>query len=98
MPSTRSEYDEIQEIKENLDALKSNVVALSRHLQENGVKKVKAVGDGLQEKTLDAADALVAEGGREIHDLEEHVKSNPGKSMLFAFGVGVLTSALLGRR
>jgi len=98
MRTAKSEYEEIKEIRENLDSLRSNVVALTRHLQDNGVKKAKAVGDGMQEKTLDAADALIAEGEREMHMLEEQVTSNPAKSMLFAFGIGVLASALLGRR
>jgi ElaB/YqjD/DUF883 family membrane-anchored ribosome-binding protein len=98
MRSARSDYEEIKEIKENLDALKSNVVALTRHLQENGVKKAQAVSDDLQERTLDAADAFIAEGEREIEMLQDQVKSNPAKSMLLAFGVGVLASVLLGRR
>jgi ElaB/YqjD/DUF883 family membrane-anchored ribosome-binding protein len=95
---SRSEYREIRDIKSDLDSLKANIVALTNHLQSDGIDKARALTSDLQDTALDMTGKVVAEGNREVHELEKQVKNNPGKSMLFAFGAGLLANALLSRR
>jgi len=98
MTKVKTEYEEIKEIKDDLDSLKSNVVALTMHLQENGIQKARDLSDGIQDTAFSTANRIIAEGEREIHAFEKQVKTNPGTSLLLAFGAGILVNALLSRR
>ena len=78
--------DEIQHIKEDLDSLRSNVVALTRAVRHE--VKAEAVS-GLE---------LVKQLGRDgVSRVEEQVKIRPGKSMLAAFAAGLALSMMARR-
>jgi hypothetical protein len=96
--SSRSEYREMRDIRSDLDSLRANIVALTNHLQADGIDKARAFTSDLQDTAIDATGRVIAEGNREVNELGKQVKNNPGKSMLFAFGAGLLANALLTRR
>jgi ElaB/YqjD/DUF883 family membrane-anchored ribosome-binding protein len=96
--ASKSEYREIKDIRSDLDSLRENLVALTNHIQSDGMDRAKAFTSDLQDTAFDATGRILAEGTREVHELEKQVKGNPGKSMLFAFGAGLLANALLSRR
>jgi hypothetical protein len=99
MPKAKTdEYNEIKEIRDNLDSLKSNVIALTRHLSKDSAEKAVGLTEELKKSTFKAAGKLVAKGEREMNHLEKHVKSNPGKSMLLAFATGMAASIFLNRK
>ena len=96
--ASKNDYREIKDIRSDLDSLRANLVALTNHLQADGIDRAKSFTSDLQDTALDATDRIIAEGNREVQELGKQVKSNPGKSMLFAFGAGLLANALLSRR
>lgn len=89
-----TEYDEIQNIKEDLSSLKGNVVTLTQHLTEDGLFKLGETKGQL--KVL--AKAIQKDGAKRYKDVEKKVQQNPGQAMLIAFAGGMLASALLKRR
>jgi ElaB/YqjD/DUF883 family membrane-anchored ribosome-binding protein len=92
--SPKSDYPEIDEIRQDLDSLKTNIVELTRHVQEQGVEQVHELGAAAQKKVAD----LKKTGNRELHKLEDQVKAHPGQSMALAFAAGLALSVLMGRR
>lgn len=89
-----NEYNEIDDIKNDLQSLKSNVVALTQHLKANGAEHLVDF-EGRAAKT---AKKLKVEGSRRYKEVEDHVRENPGQAMMVAFAGGVLASLLLSAR
>ena len=50
MPKSKTTYPEIDEIKEDLDSLKDNVVALTKHVQKDGVEQVEDISKTAQKR------------------------------------------------
>lgn len=88
------EYEEIDDIKSDLDSLRSNVVQLTRHLKHDGLETAANVKERLKEGLED----LRVKGEESLHRAEDKVRENPRNSVLLAFGAGVLASMLLRRR
>lgn len=88
------DYEELEDIKQDLDSLRSNVVQLTRHLKHDGAAKAADV----KERLKDGMGELRAKSEERLHDLEEKVRENPRNSILLAFGAGVLANILLRRR
>lgn len=89
-----SERQEIENIKADVNSIKSNVVGLAHDLAESGLKQV----DELEEKAKVAYTKMRAQGERKFHDLEKLVQEKPGQSLAIAFVGGIIASYLLGRR
>lgn len=95
MKNMRSEFPEIEEIRQDIESLKSNVVDLSRHVKSEG--KVQA--SRLTEVALERLADLRKNASFEYHRAEKAVKSKPGQSIAIAFAAGLVTSLLFsGRR
>lgn len=92
--ATKSDFPEIDEIRQDLDSLKNNVIELTRHLQENGAEQFHELGTLAQKKMA----SLRKTGEREMKKIEEQVQAHPGQSVAVAFAAGLILSALLGRR
>lgn len=88
------EYAEIEDIKQDLDSLRSNVVNLTRHLKHDGVEKAEVV----KERMRESFEELREKGKDGLHAVEDKVRENPRNSILLAFGAGVLANFLLRRR
>ena len=79
--------DEIRHIKEDIDSLKSNVVALT-----------KTVRHEVADTASDRLDRVKKRGRVAMNTLEKDIKSHPVQSVATAFGAGIILSALLRRR
>ncbi len=90
----RTEYPEIDEIRQDLDSLKTNVVELSRHLTAEGKVQANRLSDVAIERLSD----LRKSARDEYVKAERHVKSHPGQSIALAFGAGILASLLFSSR
>ena len=89
-----SHYPEIQDIRNDLDSLKTNVFELTRHVQEEGIDQTQQLAKKAR-KSLDAFQVL---GKRELQDMERRIKAEPAKSLAIAFAVGMFASTFLGRK
>ncbi len=87
------DYEEIDDIKSDLDSLRSNVVQLTRHLKHDGLETAANVKELLKE----SMEELRTKGEESLHRVEDKVRDNPRNSVLLAFGAGVLASLLLRR-
>lgn len=90
MPRRRNEYDhnnELEHIREDIDSLKNNVVALTKSVQH---------------EVADAAATRLAHiksrGEETVKVLEKDIKNRPIQSILTAFGAGIILSMLMRRR
>lgn len=87
-------YPELDNIREDLESLKTNVVELTRHVQENGYEKTVELSNMALKQIAD----LKKRGQREYTKVERSIKAKPGQSLAIAFAVGIAASYLLGRR
>jgi len=92
--STPKPVSGIEEIREDIDSLKSNIVELTRHVKaETGVRT-----DVLKSGVLSQVTSLKNSGIAQYEKLEGQVKLKPAQSLAIAFASGVIASYLLGRR
>lgn len=94
MQKVRSEFPEIEEIKQDIDSLKSNVVELTRHVKSEGRIQARKLGDIAMDRLTD----LKKSAQLEYLKAEKQIKAKPGQSIAIAFAAGLVTSFLLGRR
>lgn len=85
---------EVEAIKKDLNSLKSNVVELTKTLNEDQETKL----DALKEAALQNVTALKTQGQERFEQIKEGVKSEPTKSIGLAFAAGALVSFLLARK
>ena len=88
------EYPEIDDIRQDLDSLKNNVVELTRHVQANGIERANI----LTERAREQVKHLQERGYAEIQKVERRVKDYPAQSLAVAFGAGLIASMFLRRR
>ena len=93
MAKAKSNYPEIDEIKGDIASLKSNVVELTRHMQENGADKTHEMAQTARKRLA----ALQKTGKQELQKMEKQVKAKPAQSLAVAFAAGLVTSFLLSR-
>lgn len=93
MKQTRSEFPEIEEIRNDIESLKTNVVDLSRHIKEEG--KIQA--SRLTEVAMDRIADLRKNASVEYQKAERAVKAKPGQSIAIAFAAGLVASLLIRR-
>lgn len=92
--STPKATNGIDEIREDLDSLKSNIVELTRHVKaETGVRT-----DVIKKGVLSQVASLRNSGVARYEMLEGQVKAKPAQALAIAFASGVIASYLLGRR
>ncbi len=85
--SVQSEYPEVSEIREDLRALKQDVVKLGSHVQSNSGQYVRDVKDYAWDKME-----------RGMETVERRVQDKPGQTLLAAFAAGLFASFFFGRR
>lgn len=94
MPKAKSTYPEIEDIREDLDSLKTNVVELTKHLKKDGSEHSAEIKD----MAADRYAALKASGEKQLKVVEKRVKQKPVESIGIAFAAGLALSMLVGRR
>ncbi len=96
-PTPRHEHQhqhEMAEIREDLDALRHNVVSLTRHVKAEG----SAQAEDFKVAALERFAAMRDTGKEQLKSAEQRVKARPVQSVAVAFAAGVVASYLLGRR
>jgi ElaB/YqjD/DUF883 family membrane-anchored ribosome-binding protein len=94
MPKAKTSYPEIEDIREDLDSLKTNVVELTKHLTKDGHEHSLEMKDIAKERLQ----ALKTSGLKQMKTVEKRVKQKPVESIGIAFATGLAVSYLLGRR
>ncbi len=94
MSKTKSEYPEIDHIRDDLESLKTNVVELTKHVQQNGTQ----MSQELAQVARKQLSQLQTRGKKEFHKVEDRIKAKPAQSLAIAFAVGIAASYLLGRK
>lgn len=94
----KEEYPGIEDIRSDLDALRSNVVELTRHIQQNGAGHIHEITEDISDMAHKRAETLRKAGKRELKKFESQVKAHPGQSVALAFAAGMALSMLAGGR
>ena len=84
-------FDEFEEIRKDLESLKSNVTALGKHLKAEGREKAGEARELLDE----GIDALLGKGDKGLEMLDESVKDNPRRALAIAFAAGIVLNLLM---
>ena len=96
MPKTKTKttYPEIDDIRDDLDSLKSNVVELTKHVKHDGEIQTRKMQDALKTRLQE----MRISGRKQYQKVEKQVKAKPAQSMAIAFAAGVAASMLMRRR
>ncbi|MBI1301924.1 MAG: hypothetical protein GC137_09750 [Alphaproteobacteria bacterium] len=94
MPKTKATYSEIDDIIEDLNSLKSNVVELTKHVKKDSRYQTEE----LRNVMFDRWEEFQSSSKQRYKDIEKRVKAKPGQSMAIAFAAGLAASVLLRRR
>ncbi len=89
-----SDYSEAGDIRKDVDMLKEDVVALTRHVKDEGIDQIRKAQKVAQKKWARVQDI----GRAELERTREMVKENPVQGLAVAFFAGIVLSALMGRR
>jgi ElaB/YqjD/DUF883 family membrane-anchored ribosome-binding protein len=97
--------EDFEAIRKDLDTLRTDVAALSRHLKglgEGKLEQLRAVGgdkiDVLRAELEQTVDQLRRHGQESVASVERTIQDKPLMSLLAAFGAGMLIARLLERR
>lgn len=94
MSKKKTNYSEIDDIKQDIDSLKTNVIELTKHLKADG----KAQTHDLKEKAAEQIDHIKEVGHNQFESFEQQIKQKPSQSVALAFVSGLLLSSLINRR
>lgn len=88
-----SSTEDVQAIRDDLDALKSDIASLAKTVRTTGENRVVSMRNLAEAKASDLADA----GKERLENVETTIQDNPGRSVALAFAAGLLTSFLINR-
>ena len=95
MAAAGESFDDLrEEIREDFDSLKGNVVGIARNLRDVSAESARAASDYAAARVDDLREA----SADTMKKMEGRIKSRPGQSVALAFAAGVVASYLLGRR
>lgn len=94
MPKTKEPYLEIDNIKDDIDSLKTNIIELTKHIKVDADQETKE----LKKVAANQIEGLRETGREKYVRLEKKVNEKPGQSIAIAFAAGIFTSMLVGRR
>jgi ElaB/YqjD/DUF883 family membrane-anchored ribosome-binding protein len=94
MNKSAGTYPEIDELKEDLAALKKHMSELTASLKRDGIDEAEKIGAKAKEKLGELKD----HGSQGIEKIEDRVREKPGQSIAIAFAAGFLASMLMRNR
>lgn len=94
MPRAKKNYTEIDDIRDDLDSLKTNVVELTRHLKHDSTQQIDTTREALMDRLMGYRDA----SKKRMKDMEKQVKAKPTQSIMMAFAAGAIASFMLRGR
>lgn len=89
-----TDFSELDEIRGDIDALKTHIAELSRHLQAYSKEELAALTDEARKRVVNLQKA----GKKEFKKLESEIQDRPLESVAIALAAGVVLSFLMGRR
>lgn len=89
----KSASDSLDNIKEDIYTLRSDVIELGRTVKSEGLKKIEEATIELHDKI----DNLKKEGSNEIDKIQSYVNANPNQAVGIAFAAGAILALLLRR-
>lgn len=89
--------DDLQEIRQDLDSLKHNVVALSKNLKNNGSAQVQEQIEQAKKVFSKRWGKLQSTGKVQMKRIETQVRAKPAQALGVAFLAGLAASILLRR-
>lgn len=94
MPKAKTTYPEINDIREDLNSLKSNVVELTKHVRHDGAAQTTE----LKKMLMGRLKGFQSSGQKQIQNVEKRIADKPAKSVAIAFAAGLAASMFLSRR
>lgn len=94
MAKSTETYPEINELKEELAALKKHMSELTASAKRDGVEESGKIREKAKEKLGELKD----HGTQGLEKFEGRVKEKPGQSIAIAFAAGFLASTLMRKR
>ena len=94
MPRNKKKYSEVDNIKQDIDSLKSDTIELAKHIKEDGAAKTAEI----KEMATERVQTMTEQGKERLKDVESKVKKKPLQSLAIAFAAGLAFSVLMGRR
>ena len=92
------EHATIDDVREDLAALKSDLTDLAKGLRSSGMDAAKDRVDALSEKAHEVAERSRETAHRKHDELSDFVSERPITSLAIAVGVGALAGRLLSQR
>lgn len=92
--TSKSTYPEIDEIKEDLNSLRDNVVELTKHVRRDGVEHAEEAGQAAKARFGEMKKA----GKAEMKKIEDEIRKKPGQSLAIALAGGLVAGMLLRSR
>ena len=89
--ATTPEITDLHSIRHDIEALKENVLSLTKHLQRDGKAKASEVSSALNE----GLEAFLSKGDQGLSALENQVKENPRRALVLAFLAGFAANLLI---
>lgn len=94
MPRNKKKYSEVDNIKQDIDSLKSDTIELAKHIKEDSAAKTAEI----KEMATERVQTMAEQGKERLKDVESKVKKKPLQSLAIAFAAGLAFSVLMGRR
>ncbi len=91
---TKEVYPEIENIREDIDNLKNNIIELTQHLGQDGKSHLHSARERLNEN----AEALKSTGQEKLETTRHSVQERPLQSLGIALAAGAALGLLMGRK
>mgnify|MGYP003394935285 CR=1 FL=1 len=91
---SKKPYYELEDIREDIESLKTNVVELTHHIQENGMAVGTEIAKNARRRLLEVRER----GQEQFNKIEKQIKEKPAQSLAVAFATGFVASYLFGHR
>lgn len=92
--TTKTHYSEIDDIRGDIDSLKSNIIELTKHLKKDGQAQSRIMKKRASERLSEISEA----GSAQYKNFETQVKDKPAQSVALAFVAGAALNYLLSNR
>lgn len=94
MTKQKQNFKEIDDIRDDLESLRNNVVELTKHVRRDGSEQVNNIRTMAEERLAEASEL----GRQRYQTLRLRVQDKPEQSLALAFAGGLLASYLMARR
>ena len=94
MPKPVKNHNEIDDIREDLNSLKGNIVELTKHIKKDGQAEINDIQSMAEERIENITNA----SKQRYQDIRKNVKAKPERALALAFVGGLVASYLMARK